>query len=349
MISGQTIFNEAFLDSKRLAGDMEADRFIADVFQDIQQKEFLQHWLKSADCSLDTLVRQFPRTVFIAHANRLPEWANLSQMKSGAVFFSRHSEMIMSLLGLLSLPYCYNAANGAMVLYLSERIRKDTAKRLYETALFVWEVMSPHAFLDGGKAYTEILKVRLMHAAIRRYTLSSGKWNDRWGLPVNQEDMAGTNLSFSFIVVRGLRLLGFTISREEQEAFLHLWNVIGYLTGLEDELIAKDPKTARELDRMISKRQFRASAHGRELTGALTAHIMSVNNSKATANDILGLMRYLLGPDIADQLGIDVPQLPAYKLSLLRMVNMLKSMRPQGDPIWAYHQAYRTFRTQKQL
>lgn len=342
-------YSDVFLDSQRLAGDPEADRFITTVFKDARQKELLQLWLKNAagNADLDALVHQFPENDFIVRANQLPDWANARQMKAGSEFFSRHSEMIMSLLGLLSLPYCYTAADGAMVLYLSERIKKETTKRLYETAVFVWEMMAPDAFRPGGKAFTEILKVRLMHAGVRYYTLQSGKWDEAWGLPINQEDMAGTNLSFSLIVVRGLRLLGFSVRQADQEAFLHLWNVIGYLTGLQNELIAKDPRTAQQLDRAISKRQFRVSQHGQELTRSLTVHILSVNKSKATANDILGLMRYLLGKDVADQLGIDAPELPAYKLGLIRTINLLKSFRPQGDPSLAYYNAYRTFRLQK--
>jgi len=348
-MAGQHDLSDAFLDSKRLVGDAEADQFIAAVFKDSTKKEALQHWLKNAtgNKEIDKLKEQFPGIDFIANANQLPTWADRRQMKAGAVFFSRHSESIMSLLGLLSLPYCYTAANGAMVLYLSERIRKETTKRLYETAVFVWEMMAPDGFQLEGNAFSEILKVRLMHAAVRFYTLQSGKWDEAWGLPINQEDMAGTNLSFSLIVVRGLRLLGFSVSQADQEAFLHLWNVVGYLMGLDQDLIAKEPRMAQALDRAISKRQFRTSSHGQELTRSLTGHIISVNKSKATEKDILGLMRYLLGTEVADQLVISAPELPPYKLRLLRMVNLMKSFLPQGDPKRVYHTAYQAFRAQK--
>lgn len=333
------------MDSKRLLGDPEADRFIQKVFADTKQKTDLQRSLKTLvnNNSLAEFKEAYPGYDFITHSNKLPDWAVPRKMRAGSVFFSRHSEMIMSLLGLMSLPYCYNASNGAMVLYLSERIRNDTTKRLFETALFVWHVMAPNAFIHGGKGFSEIMKVRIMHAAVRFYTLQSGNWDDVWGVPINQEDMAGTNLSFSLIVVRGLRLLGFSVSRDEAEAFLHLWNVIGSLTGLEDDLIPETPKMAQQLDRVIGARQFTSSTHGLELTQSLTRHILSVNKTKAIDNDILGLMRYLLGKDISDELGISVPDLPAYKISLIRTVNLFKSFIPKGDPGLAYHQAYRSF------
>jgi len=345
---GQGTYTDEFLDLKRRSGDERADEFIQDVFKDPIKKQQLQQWMVSAlgKESFNLLRETFPDQVLISSAGELPSWAKPRQMQAGAVFFARNSTMIMSLLGLLSLPYCYTAANGAMVLYLSELIRKQTTKRLYDTAVFVWEVMAPDAFGIEGNAFEQILKVRIMHAAVRYYTLQSGKWDDSWGLPINQEDMAGTNLSFSLIVIRGLRMLGFNVSKDDQEAFLHLWAVIGYLTGLDEDLIPESAKRAQQLDAVIKHRHFRVSKHGQELTHSLTDHILSVNKSKATANDILGLMRYLLGKEIADMLAIEAPELPQYKLTLIRTTNLLKSFKPQGDSIQKYRRAYTTFKTQ---
>ncbi|MCO5951083.1 oxygenase MpaB family protein [Mucilaginibacter flavidus] len=342
------IYNDKLLNLKRLSGDPQADEFIRQVFADAEKKKQLQQWMsgKSGDEHLNLLKAAFPGFAFIDKAADLPSWAQPRLMKAGAAFYARHSEIIMSLLGLLSLPYCYTAANGAMVLYLSELIRMQTTKRLYDTAVFVWEVMGPGAFSNDGNAYEKILKVRIMHAAVRYYTLQSGKWDGAWGLPINQEDMAGTNLSFSLIVIRGLRMLGYNVSQEDQGAFMHIWAVVGYLSGLDEDLIPENSKMAQQLDCMIKQRQFCVSRHGQELTQSLTDHILSVNKSKATANDILGLMRYLLGKEISNMLAIDAPELPAYKLTLIRTLNLLKSLKPQGDSKQNYRTAYAAFKTQ---
>ena len=346
MMIEQLLYTNEFLNAKRVSGDPSADQFIRTLFADPEKKVQLQQWLggKFDENIVDALKNTYPDFAFISEARDLPSWADPKLMKAGSAFFAKHAEMIMSLLGLLSLPYCYTAANGAMVLYLSELIKKQTTKRLYDTAVFVWEVMAPDAFGPKGSACKEILKVRIMHAAVRYYTLQSGKWDDAWGLPINQEDMAGTNLSFSLIVVRGLRRMGFYVSYPDQTAFIHLWAVIGYLSGLNEELIPKDAKHAQQLDRAIKKRQFRTSNHGRELTKSLTNHILSVNKSKATADDILGLMRYLLGSEIADMLSIKAPELPGYKLGILKTVNLLKSYKPEGDTNRNYQKAYSAFK-----
>ena len=345
-MNNRLIYTDELLDGKRLSGDQQADEFIRYVFGDTERKQQLQQWLsgKSGAEHFNLLKANFSGFALIDRAGDLPSWAEPRLMKVGAAFFAKHAEMIMSLLGLLSLPYCYTAANGAMVLYLSELIRQQTTKRLYDTAVFVWEVMGPDAFVKEGNAYEEILKVRMMHAAVRYYTLQSGKWDNAWGVPINQEDMAGTNLSFSLIVIRGLRMLGFNVSQDEQSAFMHIWAVVGYLTGLDEDLIAKDAKTAQQLDGAIKHRQFCVSTHGQQLTRSLTEHILRVNRSKATANEILGLMRYLLGHDIADKLAIKAPELPGYKLTLIRTINLFKSFKPIGNRTQIYHTAYNTFK-----
>ena len=348
-MAGQNPFSNDFLAAKRQVGDIPVDLFIKRVFESNTDKTELRDWLAGVinNKQLNNLPAVYAAEPFMATACILPEWANTKLMNTGSAFFALHAETIMTLLGLLSLPYCYTAANGAMVLYLSDRMRNDTTKRLRETAEFVWEVMAPDAFGDEGKAFAAILKVRLMHAAVRCYSLSSSKWSMDWGLPINQEDMAGTNLSFSLIIIRGLRKLGFSVNEEDQHSFMHLWNVIGYLSGLDEDLLPVNAKHAQLLDNRICARQFKVSDHGRELTRSLTEHIKTVNNGKASANDILGLMRYLLRDDIADMLAITAPELPAYKFGIIKTLNLLKGLKPLGNPTNTYKKAYYRFKQQQ--
>ena len=334
-MTDQQHFTDSFLDAQRKMGDQQTDLLIEETFADPFRKAAFYQWLKGeGQFEIDALVLA------------LPSWADQKQMKAGSEFFIRHSELIMSLLGLISLPYCYCAADGAMVLYQSEKIRNQTTMRLYETAIFVWEVMAPDAFGIGGKGFEAVLKIRLLHAMARHHLLKSGNWDNAYGLPVNQEDMAGTNLAFSFIVLRGMDRLSVSVSSADRKSFMHLWNVIGFMMGLHDDLIPRKPDSAHLLDRTISRRQFRSSAHGAGLTRSLVDHVLATNK-KVTENDILGLMKYLLGTDVAAMLNINSPDLPLYKLLLIKAINKLKSIRPLGDARAAYARDYAKFQLQR--
>lgn len=337
-------YNFEFLAAMRQQGDFFADNLIAEVFADDNQKATFRTLLDSL--SLNSHINQVDdfyavKEVFAAAA-QLPPWADQKLMTQGATFFAVHANAIMNLLGLLSLPYCYAAADGARVLDLSARIKNTPEHRLNETADFVWDVMAPNAFKPEGKGFASILKVRLLHAAIRFYTLKSSKWNMDWGLPVNQEDMCGTNLSFSLIVIRGLRKFGLAISYEDQQAFMHLWNVIGFLLGLDEHLLPETGKEALQMEEAIRLRNFKTSEHGISLTRSLTKFFATVD-ANFQEKDTMQLMRYLMGNEVADLLHLPPQTASVSTVRLFKLITNLQILR-QKNTKFAYQQQQAEFK-----
>ena len=68
-----------------------------------------------------------------------------------------------------------------------------------------------------------------MHAAVRHLAPTSPAWRPDSGLPVNQEDLAGTLMAFSWIALDGLDKLGYRLTDDERAAYLHSWLVVGHL------------------------------------------------------------------------------------------------------------------------
>ena len=324
-------FNHSFLSSMRSVGDPLADDLVNRLFADPDLKARLFNSLKKLEhnSSLREFFTEFKEEKLFSAATELPPWLDLKLIDSGTKFFGRNANHIMQLLGLLSLPYCYAAANGAMVLYISERLRKDTVKRLADTGRFVLDVQSPGAFTDKGRGFTSILKTRITHAIARYYTLKSGRWNFDWGVPVNQQDLAGTNLAFSLVVIRGLRRTGLTIPYEDQEAFLHLWALIAYLLGIDERLIPMNGKEANLLEKANRETQFQASEQGRGLTKDLIRSLTGINRDDTISpRDVKQLMRYLQDEDVAEILGINDVSIPThvpYLLKVLSVFNLWKS------------------------
>ena len=62
----------------------------------------------------------------------------------------------------------------------------------------------------------------------------------QYRIPVNQEDMVGTLLTFSAVILDGLKKMGFSISTSDADAYLHAWNVVGHLSGVEIERYADE-------------------------------------------------------------------------------------------------------------
>lgn len=319
-------YQDSFLNEMRQTMDPPADQVVAGIFQSGKAPALIQ-LMKSLSDNQQRLSPELPpeAQAYFQERSQIPEWANRDLMRKGSQFFQQNAEQILSMLGFLSLPYCYAAADGAQVLYLSQQIRNNTRKRLLETGTFVLDVMDPLAFEKAGKGFVSILKVRLMHAAVRFHVLQSNKWNQAWGQPINQEDMAGTNGAFSWLSVRGLRKMGVFTSPKDVDAFYHLWNVIGYLMGVREELLPDTSQEAYALDRKIAQRHFRPSEAGTSLTKALLDFYNQDSGQPFPKGFPEAYMRFLLGDKVADILEVPPANWTKNLINSLRYVNNYRS------------------------
>ena len=322
--SPRTFFPEAQLQQARRQADPVADAAVESLFAQHSFGE-LNGWIAALVKNDQPLPDQFPDALraYFSQTVPLPGWANGRKMQQGAAFFARHARPALSILGCYSLPFSYAAADGAQVLWLSQRIRQDTRRRLAETAQFLLDVTDKNAFAPAGKGIRSIQKVRLIHAAIRYHVNRSGQWQDAWGVPVNQEDMVGTHLSLSYIVLDGLSKLGFYYSQEEAEAYLHLWNVIGAMLGIDEEMLPKSMKAAYWLEKRIRERHFRQSEAGIGLTKALL-DCMTEAAPVAIAKDFLpAYIRFLTGDKVADLLNVPAGARASVALGSIRVGNSI--------------------------
>jgi hypothetical protein len=228
-----------------------------------------------------------PSTVqdFLAHAARLPHWADPELILAGQRAFMERGPVCLSALSLASLPECYCLRNGVHVLTQTQRLTQHAERRIYETAQMLVDVMTPGGLDPAGRGVRAAQRVRLLHASIRyllradpcrksglepfAQVLLRTPWNDAWGVPICQADMAYTILTFSWVVVRTLRVLGHHLSEHEETGFIHVWAVVGHLMGVRDELLPRTPKTAENLFEAIKAQQKGPTPEGRALTRAV--------------------------------------------------------------------------------
>lgn len=124
-----------------------------------------------------------------------------------------------------------------------------------------------------GKGIQSVLKIRLIHASIRYLILNKTKLDvdnqtsfnnflktyisdttqdqSKWfgelkpaawnagndGIPINKESTALALLTFSYIILRGLKTIGIKLNTYQEEAYLHSWNVIGHVIGVDEEFL----------------------------------------------------------------------------------------------------------------
>lgn len=290
------------LDRMRLVGDPPADAAIEATFAAGQQaaaQTFMADRMTNAAPVPSSLPPQLREFLEKSQIDALP---NPTRVAVAQNVFVDHGPEILATLGCYSLPSAYAARKGVQVLHRTAYLAKRPNRRLFRTMQMVVDVMEPGGLGPDGYGIRTVQKVRLIHAAIR-YQLLHAKWDGSLGIPINQEDLAGTLLTFSYLPVEGLRKLGATIPGEAAEAYFETWCAVGRLLGVMPEMIPEELEAGAELEDLICKRQFAPSDEGREMTRALT-EMLERNSPPLLEGVPTGLMRLFMNGEVADYLGI---------------------------------------------
>lgn len=287
------------------------------------------------DCTVDPLVREYfdaspmelaslSRQLF--NAPGLPEHplvtrylealssesAGGSEAPSSAQeLFDLYGPEVLLVLGSCSLPLAYAAGNGVQVVARARRLKDDPIRRLCDTAQMVINVMQPGALAEGGIGRASARKVRLIHALMRWHVQADSRspWDPAWGIPINQEDQAGTLLTFSIGVLHGLRRIGAAISADQGDAYIRAWSAVGALLGVDHALLPETEAAATALAMRIGARQIRKTQEGKELSTHLLAAVDSLFKGSGYATSLCHffLNDTPFGARVADVLDIPEP------------------------------------------
>jgi len=242
----------------------------------------------------------------------IPAWVDWPTCDRGGEMLMRVGVLGGAVLGSQSLVLGYASPAGNKPLVLSGRLKEQALKRLNETARFVQAVCRPGGMRPFADGWQITVKVRLIHAQVRRMILRSGKWDDSaWGAPVNQHDMAGTTLLFSIAIMDGLRKLGVRIDSEEGERYIHLWRWVGRVIGVDHALLPVSEQDAHRLADLIAATMAPPDQDSRDLTKALfdaawEGAVTPKQRRDAARRVLFGttLCRALVGDQMADQLHV---------------------------------------------
>jgi uncharacterized membrane protein len=224
-----------------------------------------------ADASLAKILQSY-----VDAGRVLPTWADAAKVERAEQLFIQYGPLSCTLLFCASLPHCYVAPHLAKTLHIAGQLEAHTENRIRRTAAMIFPVMMRGGLMSSaGFGIAQVLKVRLVHATIRHLILhghpseaqvriGSGSppagvpamyaalyahgWDTRdGGLPCSQFELAYTLLTFSYVFLNGLRTLGIAWKSEDEEAYLHVWNVMGHVLGVRPELMAHTMSEAAEL------------------------------------------------------------------------------------------------------
>ncbi len=296
------LYENSQFDFLRNEQDPLADQLVTQLVKNPELIQLINSWDEfptHLDDSLPKELHSFHN--FYRVQSDIPE----EILRAGQSLFDQKGDLYLAMLGFYSLPYAYAFGDGAEVLVRSKRILTNIGERLSETGGFILDIFEPGAFMTKKKTFLTCAKVRLVHAFSRYFITNYSKdWNPAFGKPINQEDLIGTNLSFSLIVIRGWRKMGINVSNSEVDLIMQYWKWIGIQMGINVAYWPENSKEAFELERLIRKRHLKSSEAGKKLIQALIDNYKSTIPTKIIANQSIAILNFFLGKEASTALGI---------------------------------------------
>lgn len=301
-----TQYTDEILDSLRQVGDPVPDSIIEALA--------LEGQLNATNGILSTLMKNYqpipeelPDSVefWLKDTAHVPDWVDWDRMRAASDLFIERGTAIAMILSTAALVECYASAKGVKALTFSYRIGHNTCRRIAETSQFILLVISPNAFSPEGQAIPAIQKVRLMHSAIRHLIKKTDRWDyEGLGVPICQEDLLGTLMTFTYLVVEALDKLGQALTPQEIEDYFYFWHVVGEMMGILPEMIPDSFAEAEQLSHKMVERHHGPSPEGIEMTQALLQMQADLIPGEAFDGIMPALIRYLVGEQVADWLEI---------------------------------------------
>ena len=245
---------------------------------------------------------------YFKQVDHVPFWVDWDLMLLASRKIVRSGLLTTLSFAAYALPHSY-LATGNRPLAFTSALLDDSPRRYAQTLHFVIESFLPGGLRRHADGFRMVTWVRMLHARARRRILQSSNW-DLDQIPLNQAHSAVGTILFSFYVVEGMRRLGVRFSRREVAGVLLTWRYIGYLLGINPELVYTSEEEAHRILDVAFSLEFDPDETSKQLCRALIKAgpaFMQIDEKALQTRFFISMAspmtRYLLGDRLADQLG----------------------------------------------
>jgi hypothetical protein len=190
-----------------------------------------------------------PLRRFFTDLQTVPGWVNADMLRVGQRALRRGGADGMYVARDVALLGGYQFSGFNQTLLRTGALEKGSNQRFAETMQWAMDVISVGGLEAKGSGYRSTVRVRFVHAMVRRHVSAMPDWRaDRWGVPVNQTDMAATLVGALIAPVVGALAMGIVMSPYELKCIAHLARYVGWLIGVQDEWL---PTSFRDAIRIL--------------------------------------------------------------------------------------------------
>ena len=250
-------FNEAWMEQQRFVGDPVADdviRVLAERFPIESPEDLLVEVTRLAASEGGVFKR------FLVACNDVPDWADFEAMEEGMRLMATGGPILgLSILGGGVAGSAFHVRAEPVFTHTGRFVVEGgVAQRLAETGAILGLVPFAGDIQPGGRHHRVVMKVRLLHGAIRHWISLKDETDEaypyeRCGIPINQEDLGYATLIFSYLTVRGMLRLGVELRDEQIESLHLLWRYICRGVGVSDDWLTETVGEQKEMAMALLK------------------------------------------------------------------------------------------------
>ena len=302
VVVGDPVADEA-VESLEACGQDEVHRFIEAGME--QDREIL----KEAPAEL--------RNFF--HRIEAPDWFDPGAALPGCRAFHTYSDLFIPAFFVVTVQNAATLISKAF--YRTGRVTTEHGlRRIRQNTRHFIEIMLPGALDREGEGWKLSVRIRLVHAKVRRLLRTSGEWDeDQFGMPLSSAHMALASANFSATMLFQAARLGARLDEREREGFMQIWRYASYLIGTPEELLFEgDEAKTSELHRIATLIEPPPGEESAVIAQALVTALPEVarmtdpREKKAFIANAYQVSRALLGREMSDRLGF--PKKPTWGL-----------------------------------
>ena len=291
-----------------LIGDPEADAVMEELQRFPQSEQF--RLIEACMDEDEEGMRAAPPLLleFFKKLGTPPAWVDHKAFTPGVRMFHRNSNLILAAFvgGTLVEGFSTNIAKS---FFITGRVRDQGVRRLRQNNRHLIEIFMPYGLARNGDGWKLSVRVRLVHARIRRLLSESGEWDaDAWGVPISAAHVGFAITAFSARLLIHMKRLGAVYNEEESRSFMDVWRYTGHLMGIPHEILFKDGEDALELFRIGLMVEHTPGVESISMANSLINSaplIIDVDDPaerRSLSTYVFRASRALIGKDMADAL-----------------------------------------------
>ena len=248
---------------------------------------------------------------FFAEIEERPAWYHDVAL-DGRRVFHEYSDLFVPAFFVVTLMNAASLVSKAF--YATGRVMTTGGgiRRIRQNTRHFVEIMLPGSLDRHGDGWKHSVRIRLIHAQVRRLIRASGEWDESvFGAPLSLAHMALSSANFSASMIRHAMRLGVPMDAAARESFMQTWRYASLLIGSPEALLFEgDEERTHELSRISSVCEPLPEKEAAAIADALV-RALPIVAGKRTPRERRAMIAYasrvsraLLGAELSNRMGL---------------------------------------------